>query len=118
MNRQDLIKALAVYLTTNIGRKAWECHEGKADGLAWARVFGGLALKFDCSAAEAEAAIKAVLDAEAVYPAMVEGDGFGEVNELMARTNASKMDCMRALSASDGDFTRAIEIIRSRGQAV
>jgi hypothetical protein len=73
MNRQELISALAVYLTTQVGRKAFESTEpGGTDGRAWAKVFSGLALKFTATPADAEKAIKAVLDAEATCPPMAE----------------------------------------------
>jgi elongation factor Ts len=40
-----------------------------------------------------------------------------EVKELRDRTGAGMLDCRNALSESDGDIERAIEILRSRGQA-
>jgi len=40
------------------------------------------------------------------------------VKELRERTLAPIMDCKKALEESEGDFNKAIEIIRKKGQAV
>ncbi len=40
-----------------------------------------------------------------------------EVKALRDRTGAGMLDCRNALSESDGDLERAVEILRSRGQA-
>ncbi len=40
------------------------------------------------------------------------------VSELRAQTGAGLMDCKRALEESEGDFQRAIEILRVRGQII
>jgi elongation factor Ts len=40
-----------------------------------------------------------------------------DVKALRDRTGAGFMDCRTALSESDGDFDRAVEILRARGQA-
>ena len=39
------------------------------------------------------------------------------VKELRDRTGAGMMDCKRALQEADGDFDRAFELLRERGQA-
>lgn len=41
-----------------------------------------------------------------------------EVNKLRKQTGAGMMDCKKALTEADGDFDKAIEIIREKGQAV
>jgi elongation factor Ts len=41
-----------------------------------------------------------------------------EVSKLRKVTGAGMMDCKKALQESDGDFDKAIEIIRKKGQAV
>jgi elongation factor Ts len=41
-----------------------------------------------------------------------------EVNKLRKQTGAGMMDCKKALTQADGDFDKAIEIIREKGQAV
>ena len=41
-----------------------------------------------------------------------------EVSKLRKITGAGMMDCKMALQESDGDFDKAIEIIRKKGQAV
>ena len=41
-----------------------------------------------------------------------------EVSKLRKITGAGMMDCKKALQKSDGDFDKAIEIIRKSGQAV
>ncbi len=42
----------------------------------------------------------------------------GDVAKLRRVTLAGMMDCKKALEESDGDFDKAIEIIRKKGQAV
>jgi len=41
-----------------------------------------------------------------------------EVNKLRQMTGAGMMDCKKALVESDGDFDKAIEILRKKGQKV
>ena len=41
-----------------------------------------------------------------------------DVSKLRQMTGAGMMDCKKALTESDGDFDKAIQIIRERGQAV
>jgi elongation factor Ts len=41
-----------------------------------------------------------------------------EVNKLRKQTGAGMMDCKKALSEADGDFDKAIEIIREKGIAI
>ncbi len=41
-----------------------------------------------------------------------------EVSKLRKMTGAGMMDCKKALQESNGDFDKAIEIIRKKGQAV
>lgn len=41
-----------------------------------------------------------------------------DVSELRRITNAGMMDCKEALRESEGDFDKAIEILRKKGQAV
>jgi len=41
-----------------------------------------------------------------------------EVNKLRKQTGAGMMDCKKALVESDGDFDKAIEILRKKGQKV
>ena len=41
-----------------------------------------------------------------------------QVNELRQKTGAGMMDCKRALTEADGDFTKAIEILRKKGASV
>ncbi len=41
-----------------------------------------------------------------------------EVNELRKTTGAGMMDCKNALVEADGDFEKAIEILRKKGQKV
>jgi elongation factor Ts len=41
-----------------------------------------------------------------------------EVNELRKMTGAGMMDCKKALTEADGDFEKAIEILRKTGQKV
>ena len=41
-----------------------------------------------------------------------------QVNELRKKTGAGMMDCKKALTEADGDFEKAIEILRKKGQKV
>jgi elongation factor Ts len=41
-----------------------------------------------------------------------------DVSKLRKSTGAGMMDCKNALLEADGDFTKAVEIIRKKGQAV
>lgn len=41
-----------------------------------------------------------------------------EVNELRQMTGAGMMDCKKALVEADGDFDKAIELLRKKGQKV
>jgi len=41
-----------------------------------------------------------------------------DVNKLRKKTGAGMMDCKKALTQAEGDFDKAIEIIREKGQAV
>ncbi len=41
-----------------------------------------------------------------------------EVNELRKATGAGMMDCKKALIEAEGDFDKAIEILRKKGQKV
>ena len=41
-----------------------------------------------------------------------------QVNELRQKTGAGMMDCKKALTESNGDFEKAIEILRKKGAAV
>ncbi|MBN2165038.1 MAG: elongation factor Ts [Marinilabiliaceae bacterium] len=41
-----------------------------------------------------------------------------DVNKLRQTTGAGMMDCKKALTEADGDFEKAIEIIRKKGQAI
>jgi len=41
-----------------------------------------------------------------------------QVNELRQKTGAGMMDCKKALTEADGDFEKAIEILRKKGAAV
>ncbi|MBZ0200033.1 MAG: translation elongation factor Ts [Ignavibacteriaceae bacterium] len=41
-----------------------------------------------------------------------------QVNELRKKTGAGMMDCKKALTEADGDFQKAIEILRKKGAAV
>jgi elongation factor Ts len=41
----------------------------------------------------------------------------GDVKELRDRTGAAMMDCKAALTEADGDLDKAIEILRTKGQA-
>ncbi|HMP98587.1 MAG TPA: translation elongation factor Ts [Cyclobacteriaceae bacterium] len=41
-----------------------------------------------------------------------------DVNKLRQMTGAGMMDCKKALSEADGDFEKAVEILRKKGQKV
>ncbi len=41
-----------------------------------------------------------------------------EVNKLRKATGAGMMDCKKALVEANGDFDKAIEILRKKGQKV
>ena len=41
-----------------------------------------------------------------------------EVNKLRKSTGAGMMDCKKALVEADGDFDKAIEVLRKKGQKV
>lgn len=41
-----------------------------------------------------------------------------QVNELRQKTGAGMMDCKKALTESNGDFEKAVEILRKKGAAV
>jgi elongation factor Ts len=41
-----------------------------------------------------------------------------EVNKLRKSTGAGMMDCKKALTEANGDFDKAIEILRKKGQKV
>jgi len=41
-----------------------------------------------------------------------------DVNKLRKQTGAGMMDCKKALTESDGDFDKAVQIIREKGMAV
>ncbi len=41
-----------------------------------------------------------------------------DVKKLRDMTGAGMMDCKKALSEADGDFDRAVEILRKKGQKV
>ncbi len=41
-----------------------------------------------------------------------------EISKLRTMTGAGMMDCKNALNDAQGDFEKAIEIIRKKGQAV
>jgi elongation factor Ts len=41
-----------------------------------------------------------------------------QVNELRQKTGAGMMDCKRALTEAEGDFEKAIEILRKKGAAI
>ena len=41
-----------------------------------------------------------------------------DVNKLRAMTGAGMMDCKKALTEAGGDFEKAIEILRKKGQKV
>ncbi|MGB5931232.1 MAG: elongation factor Ts, partial [Cyclobacteriaceae bacterium] len=41
-----------------------------------------------------------------------------EVNKLRQMTGAGMMDCKKALTEAEGDFDKAIELLRKKGQKV
>ena len=41
-----------------------------------------------------------------------------DVNKLRQMTGAGMMDCKKALVEADGDFEKAIELLRKKGQKV
>ena len=41
-----------------------------------------------------------------------------DITKLRKMTGAGMMDCKNALTESEGDFDKAVEIIRKKGQAV
>ena len=41
-----------------------------------------------------------------------------DVNKLRKQTGAGMMDCKKALVEAEGDFEKAIEILRKKGQKV
>jgi elongation factor Ts len=41
-----------------------------------------------------------------------------EVNKLRQMTGAGMMDCKKALTEAEGDFEKAIDILRKKGQKV
>ena len=41
-----------------------------------------------------------------------------DVNKLRQATGAGMMDCKKALEESGGDFDKAIEVLRKKGQKV
>src|SRR5215813_15063798 len=41
-----------------------------------------------------------------------------DVNKLRSMTGAGMMDCKKALTEAEGDFEKAIEILRKKGQKV
>jgi elongation factor Ts len=41
-----------------------------------------------------------------------------DVNKLRQMTGAGMMDCKKALAEAEGDFEKAIEILRKKGQKV
>jgi len=41
-----------------------------------------------------------------------------EVNKLRQSTGAGMMDCKKALVEAEGDFEKAVEVLRKRGQKV
>jgi elongation factor Ts len=41
-----------------------------------------------------------------------------EVNKLRKQTGAGMMDCKKALVESDGDFEKAVDYLRKKGQKV
>ena len=41
-----------------------------------------------------------------------------DITKLRKMTGAGMMDCKNALTESEGDFDKAMEIIRKKGQAV
>jgi len=41
-----------------------------------------------------------------------------EVNKLRKQTNAGMMDCKKALEEANGDFEKAVEVLRKKGQKI
>ena len=41
-----------------------------------------------------------------------------QVNELRQKTGAGMMDCKNALVEAEGDFDKAIEVLRKKGQKI
>ncbi|MEC7114554.1 MAG: elongation factor Ts, partial [Bacteroidota bacterium] len=41
-----------------------------------------------------------------------------DVNKLRKQTGAGMMDCKKALVEAEGDFDKAIEILRKKGQKI
>ncbi len=41
-----------------------------------------------------------------------------EVNKLRQMTGSGMMDCKKALTEADGDFEKAVDILRKKGQKV
>ena len=41
-----------------------------------------------------------------------------DVNKLRKQTGAGMMDCKKALVEAEGDFEKAIEVLRKKGQKV
>ena len=41
-----------------------------------------------------------------------------DVNKLRKMTGAGMMDCKKALTEADGDFDKAVEILRKKGQKI
>ena len=41
-----------------------------------------------------------------------------QVNELRQKTGAGMMDCKKALVEAEGDFDKAIEVLRKKGQKI
>ena len=41
-----------------------------------------------------------------------------EVNKLRQMTGAGMMDCKKALTEAEGDFEKAVDILRKKGQKV
>ena len=41
-----------------------------------------------------------------------------DVNKLRTMTGAGMMDCKKALTEAEGDFEKAVELLRKKGQKV
>jgi elongation factor Ts len=41
-----------------------------------------------------------------------------DVNKLRTQTGAGMMDCKKALTEAEGDFEKAVDILRKKGQKV
>ena len=41
-----------------------------------------------------------------------------DISKLRTMTGAGMMDCKKALTEAEGDFDKAVELIRKRGQAI